>query len=181
MYEGGPTYAEARSWIVWLHTFTASDLAQAMAINEEVAERFIKAALWHGIILDTEDRTNGGGPVEAIYTYAPLPPGPTHHPHGTPPEVIAVMQMGGPIIYDVRGLPVRLVDNTKRRDQMQRTKGARLRIKRRDAAYEAMQQAKMERAESDRQKRIRLASEGRLPVRKKKTKSIKEVWPEPSM
>ena len=149
MISDGPTYAEARMWIRWLNIFTPSDLADAMAVHQEVASRFVKAALWHGIIEDSGDSINGSGPREQIYHYKPLPPGPKVHATMTP-EWLAT-----PGCYaeaPARGLPVRLVDNTQRRNLMQGTGGARLRVKNRDRAWERMQQAKMDRSERDRQK-----------------------------
>lgn len=145
----GPTYAEARQWIVWLQVFTPGMLADSMGVHEEVATKFIKAAIWHGIIESTGDHINGSGPAEDIYSYVPLPPGPNVHWTGTP-EWLAVA--GCYADAPRRGVPVRLVDNTDRRNAMQGTGGARIRIRNRDRAYEAMQQSKMDRAERARQK-----------------------------
>jgi len=159
----GPTYAEARMWFRWLQVFTPHDLADAMAVHPDVAYRFVRAAEWHGIVENTGDRVNGTGPEEDIYSYVPLPPGPTEHPTGPLPELMAVREMGGFLLFDQRGLPVRLVDNTERRNMMQTTGGARVRMKLRDARYRATEQAKVERAEKDRQRRIRKQQEGKKP------------------
>lgn len=148
------SYAETRAWAVWLQIFTSRDLADSMGVDEEVIESYLIGLEFNGTIEDTGDRINGRGPPEVIYRHVPLPPGPKVHEIGPLPEVLAVMQMGGWEILSPRGLPVRLIDNTKRRDMMQGTGGARLRVKMRDTMYQKMQQAKLDRAEKDRQKRI---------------------------
>ena len=43
------TYAEVRTWAIWLDRFTASDLADVMGVSYEVGQRGVNALLWHGI------------------------------------------------------------------------------------------------------------------------------------
>jgi hypothetical protein len=95
----GPTYAEARQWIVWLKVVTVRELADVMAVDDLVAEIFIRAAEWHGII-----RNGGVTPSgEQLFSYVPLPRGPREHVTLTPPEVIT------PGVYSEaprRGFPI---------------------------------------------------------------------------
>lgn len=145
----GVTYNEIRWWAVWLDKFTAADLADAMGVNVEVGERGVRALLWHGICEHTGvefDTPYGQMPV---VSYKPLPPGPTHHPT-RPPEWKTTPGCGS--LAMATGMPVRLVDNTKRREAMQGTGGGRLRVKNRDRAYERMQEAIRKRAEKQRAK-----------------------------
>lgn len=84
----GATYAEVRRWAVWLKTMTARDLAAVMGVTLEVAERGVKALLWHGICEDTGDTLSGPDGPERIISYVPLPAGPREHVTLTPPERI---------------------------------------------------------------------------------------------
>lgn len=158
------TYGEIRMWARWLGMFTASDLADAMGVDHEVGLKGIRALLWHGLVSETGDELDGYYGAEAIVEYNDprLLPGPTQHPVGRLPEHIAVSEMGGWLLYDRRGLPVRLLDNTSRRNLAQQAgSGNRLRMKLRDARFEAHQQAQLDRAEKDRQRRIKREQEGK--------------------
>jgi hypothetical protein len=159
------SYTEVRLWARWLSVFTPHDLADSMGVEPELGERFINAMVWQGIVEDTgEVYENGAGRPENVFTYIPPPPGPTSRPRYTPPEVIA----GYTEILSPRGITQRLVDNTDRRNAMQGTKGTRLRIKQRDKAYDAMQRAKRERAEKQREK-AKIKNAGKPKKKGKKT------------
>jgi hypothetical protein len=160
--ESGVTYSEIRDWAVWLDLFTASDLAYSMGCSDEVAQRGINALLWHGICEDTGGIDTMGDP---IIGYIPLPPGPNEHWTGAPEWRTCVQDL----IPPHRGMPIRLIDDTKRRNQMQGTKGARLRIKQRDKAYETQLAANEKRAEE--QKR-RKQNEAQVNKQKGKTKTF---------
>jgi hypothetical protein len=144
------TYDEIRWWAIYLDTFTASDLADAMGVDVSFGEKGVKALLWHGICEDTGEELDGPfGLPERVISYIPLPPGPKEH-ETKPPEWRST-----PGCYElapVRGMPIRLIDNTERRNQMQGTGGARLRVKQKDRAYERMQEALRKRAEKNRMK-----------------------------
>lgn len=149
------TYVEVRWWAVWLDKFTARDLADAMGVSLEVGERGVKALLWHGICEETGVVWEGPDGPERVIGYKPLPPGPrdafTHTPEWkTTPGCYAEAP--------VRGLPIRLVDNTDRRNMMQGTGGSRVRIKNRDKAYQRMQDAVAARREKQKAK-LREAAE----------------------
>lgn len=133
------TYVEVRWWAVWLDKFTARDLADAMGVSLDVGQRGVKALLWHGICEQTGVVWEGPDGPEPVVGYKPLPPGPTdaftHTPEWkTTPGCYSLAPRN-------RGMPVRLVDNTDRRNMMQGTGGGRVRIKNRDKAYERMQEA----------------------------------------
>jgi hypothetical protein len=167
----GVTYAEIRTWCRWLHTFTASDLADAMGVDYEVGVRGVKALIWHGIVFDTGDEIDGPYGPEAIVEYAPLPPAPTHHPKGTPPEVIAVSQMGGWLLYDQRGLPVRIRSERDMRKILS-TSGARSHHVNRERAYERQEEARKKAKEAAALKARREAENGGPKWKRKKKKSI---------
>jgi hypothetical protein len=141
------TYSEVRWWARLLNTFTADDLCQAIGVDESLGPRFVTALTWHGIVRDTDEvYQNGSGP-EPIYEYIPLPPGPKEHPHYMPPEIMAVLEMGGFEILSPRGMPVRL-----RNDKEERRKGSvagtgnKLRLKLKEERYKKMVEARERRA-----------------------------------
>lgn len=120
-----------------------------MGVNEEIGETAIRAASWHGIIRPAGYSVETSAGPEEVFEYVPLPPGPTEHwTDRTPEELVGYTEVLCP-----RGLLVRLVDNTDRRNLMQGTGGTRLRVKRRDAAYHAMEDAKRKRAVKEKEKR----------------------------
>jgi hypothetical protein len=143
-----PNYAEARTWFVYLNTFTATDLADDMAIHPELASRFIVAGLWHGIIEDTGDSINGRGPRESIYRYVPLPAGPREHPT-RPPEWRST-----PGCYELAratGMAVRIRSDRDSR-RLLSTPGARHKMKLREQRYREQEQARMDMMEAMRKK-----------------------------
>lgn len=160
--EAGVTYAEVRDWAWWLQLFTVDDLADSMMCDRSIAQRGINALLWHGICFDTGEEIDG----DPVISYVPLPPGPREHPTRAPEWRTCVQDLVPPD----RGKPVRLVDNTKRRDAMQGTGGARVRIRQRDKAYEAMEAAKQTRRERQAKKR-QDELQGRINRQKGKTKT----------
>jgi hypothetical protein len=141
----GVTYSEVRWWFVWLQAFTAKDLADTMAISEEVAERFIRAGLFHGIIYDTGESINGIGPAERIYAYVPLP------------STIYPRLEGYKEIFNIRGLPVRIRTGKDFRRSMSSSQATRKQLKDQERRYQAMirKQEESRRAkEARRQKRL---------------------------
>lgn len=146
------TYAEARAWATWLRIFTITDLASVMAVPEEALEGFIFGLLYNGTIEDTGDRLNGGpGPPEEVYAWVPLPPGPKRHETGILPEVLAVLETGGPEILSPRGGPVRIRTERMMRRSLS-TPGARQTHKLRELAYERQEAARRKRSEADKAK-----------------------------
>lgn len=106
-----PTYAEAVAWARWLEVFTALELSESMAIAPQLALRFVKALVWNGSVRPVDALMNGHGELD-IVEYIPLPPGPSEHPHETPPELAT------PGVYSEtprRGLPVSMSAGRSRR------------------------------------------------------------------
>lgn len=154
------TYSEARTWFQWLDVFVPSDIADSMGISLAVAKRFVVAGEWHGIIQNTGDDDGR----EDIFEYVPLPPGPTHHPTGLPPERL----VGYGEILCPRGMPVRIRTERDMRRTMS-TPGARGHINRREARYRAMQEV----VEKRRLKQLERAKDD--PNWKKKSKKSRAV------
>lgn len=102
----GITYAEIRTWAIWLETFTAQDLADTLGVPLEVGERGVKALLWHGICEDTGDRIRGRAGTEPIIRYIPHVPGSPPRPKHPPPEVVLYFEWGGDPLKMPRGMPV---------------------------------------------------------------------------
>lgn len=128
-------------WFVWLRVFTPSELADSMGVDDVVAERFIHAAIWHGIVLDSGDSINGSGPPERIYEWKPLPAGPRNHFTHAPEWKIT------PGCYDlapVRGMPIRIRTEREMRKIMS-TAGSRGVHHRRELAYEKQEAARKKR------------------------------------
>lgn len=138
------TYAEVRAWSVILQVFTISDLAYSMAISEEIAERGIRALLYHGIVESTGDWIDS----QEILRYVPLPPGPNEHETGTPPWMLWPC---GSEILSPRGLRVRIRTQRDQRGTMS-TPGARRRLRDNERAYQRQEEAKARRAEEQRRK-----------------------------
>lgn len=138
-------YAETRFWAVTLRIFTIADLASVMAVPEEALEPFVFGLLYNGTIEDTGDRINGNGPVQEIYSWVPLPPGPREHETGIPAEVMAVMEMGGFELLSPRGGPVRIRTERDQRRSLS-TPGARQTHKLRELAYQRQEEARQKRA-----------------------------------
>lgn len=159
------SYAEARSWIDWIRVFTPSDLADTMVVDLTVAERFIKAAEWHGIIRNTGDFDGR----EYIYEYVPLPPGPRNHPHKEPPEKV----VGYDEVLCARGMPIRIRTERDMR-RILSTSGARSVHVRREKAYKKQQEAVALR----RKKQIEKREDTRKvkPRGKKARDQFKEWW-----
>lgn len=112
------TYNEVRWWAVWLDTFTARDLAQAMGVDLSWGERGVRALLWHGICEDTGEALEGPDGPEAIIHYKPIPPGPRVHPRETPPEIVVVREAGGDPLGVRRGMPVAMNGDRARRSRV---------------------------------------------------------------
>lgn len=163
------SYAEARSWIDWIRVFTPSDLADTMVVDLAVAERFVKAAEWHGIISNTGDFDGR----EYIYEYVPLPPGPRHHPHKAPPEVAEGYDVESFPWIRSRGMPIRIRTERDMR-RILSTSGARSVHVRREKAYKKQQEAVALR----RKKQIEKREDTRKvkPRGKKARDQFKEWW-----
>lgn len=129
----------------WLGFFTAQDLADALRVPVELADKFVTALLYHEQIEDTGEVYDGPDGLESVYEMPPLPPGPTEHPHATPVEIMAVLAMGGFELFNERGMPVRI---RTERDQgkARSTPGSRQKVKNQDRAYKREMEAKARRA-----------------------------------
>lgn len=147
------TYAEVRRWARWLGVFTASDLADSVRCSHDVAEKFIKALTWHGICEETEDIIDGYYGPEYIVEYIPIPHQVHNRRKDTPPETIAVIEMGGFQLFNVRGEPVRIRSDKGTRKLMS-TGGTRMKLLARERAYERQQEAIRKRREKDRKRYI---------------------------
>lgn len=129
----------------WLDTFTPSDLASAVRVPVELAEQFILALLFHGLLEDTGDDLDGPNGPERVYAMDPLPPGPRFHPRQIPVEILAVLEAGGFEILSPRGQPIRIRTERQMRKSLS-TPGARQKHKNRERAYERQKQAEQARA-----------------------------------
>lgn len=151
----GPTYAEARSWFVLLDEFTVSDLADSMAVDWFVAERFVTAAIWHGIVQDTGDSVNGSGPPESTFRYVHLVNyrGPRYQPpkDSPPPEWKNTYIGCYTEILSPRGMPVRIrTDKDARR--MGSTPGQGHQWRLREKRFQEAEAARRARAEAQKSK-----------------------------
>lgn len=128
----GVTYAEILSWAVWLAIFTPTELAQAMAVDPEVAARGVTAMIFHGAVEDTGDVVDGPDGPESLFSYRTFafPADPRTHPSKAPEWQTCEQE-----ILCQRGLPIRLVDNDRHRQSMP---GERHRMKLRQKRYERM-------------------------------------------
>jgi hypothetical protein len=159
------TYSEVRQWIYWLRLFTASDLADAMGVPYEVADQFMFAAEIHGIIENTGDLVNGREwGDEEIYSYVPLPPGPTRAFTHIPEWRTT------PGVYDLapfRGMPIRIRSSEDaRRHGSLPGQGHRWRLA--EKRYAKMQEARAERAEKQKIKQQHMEAEGKWRKVKRK-------------
>jgi hypothetical protein len=133
-------YSEFRDWAVLLRLFTPSILADSMAVDEAVAQRGVRALLWHGIVRETGDFCWNGHGEEPILEWVPLPPGPTEHPTKAPEWVVC----GGQDAPPSRGLPVRLWDTkVDRRDRSRPGQAHQYRL--RQKRFEEMERIREER------------------------------------
>lgn len=116
----GVTYADARTWFVWLSAFgpfTPGDLADAMEIDDDLARRFVRAGTWqiHGgeqlaLLQDTGDKVNGTyRGLEPLYTYVEIEyQNPRNHPHDAPEWANSRATGVGSLAPPNRGEPVRI-------------------------------------------------------------------------
>lgn len=142
------TYDESRMWTYWLRVFAPSDLAASMGVPVEAIEGFLIGLQRNGTIEDTGDRINGTGPEEPIFSFVPLPPGPTEHFTKEPPETLR--RIG---CYELapsnRGMPIRLrSDREYRRAGSKPGEGHKMRL--REKRYKKMQEAIEKRKEAQR-------------------------------
>jgi len=155
---GQVTYAEVRRMAYWLNAFTARELAEALHVHEDVGERFVRALLWGGhvggpIIEDTGAWESGpDGSPEPIYEMCPMPEGTVKRNKYPPVWLLAVWEMGGFLLYNSRGLPVRI--RTERERGPMSTPGARQKHINRERAWRRQQDAIRERARVERARRI---------------------------
>lgn len=157
---GRVTYAEVRRIARWLGCFTAGDLADALHVHEAVGEQFVKALLFHRLAVDTGETVElNEGPV-AVFEMEPLPDTVYPRIHHMPPEVMAVIEMGGFWLFDERGVQQRVVSHGERGRQMS-TSGARLRLKLKQQRFDQMVEARKQRAEKQRLKAQQRKAEGK--------------------
>lgn len=134
------TYGEARDWIVYLGTFTPGELADCMLVDHAVAERYVYAAMFWGIVEPTGDSVNGTeAGYEPLYRWKPLPPGP-RYARTFPPEWKITPGCGS--LAPRRGLPVRLLNGRDQRRIRSTTGGGAMREKLREKRYQQMMQAR---------------------------------------
>lgn len=145
----GVTYAEVRDWATWLGAFTASDLAYSMAVDQAIADRGLRALLWHGAVEPTGDWIDGPvGPEEIVhYVTFKYPPDPNEHPHEPPEWVTCDREILCP-----RGLPIRMISDRDRRKAMSSNMAMRRVLKERDRRWNEMEAAKLARAEKQKAK-----------------------------
>lgn len=164
------TYAEVRYWIVLLRRFTVSDIAEIAAVDTDIAERFVFAAMWHGIIQEVWENSDG----EIVWEWIPLPKGPRWKPRKTPVEVL----VGYTEVLMRRGMPIRLVDSGKKGSLMQGG-GNRRKMKERDRRYERMVAAVEARKQKNEAREKLLKESGKWKQRNKpgkhKKKEIEEL------
>lgn len=167
MFDLQPTYSEARDWFVWLRVFTPSELADSMAVDVEVAQRFITAGVFWGIVTDTGDSMNGtSAGYEPLYEWIPLPIGP-RFARTFPPEWKST-----PGCYadaPLRGMPIRLYNETKRR-RMGSISGQGLREKLREKRYKEQLAAR----EKQREAKKRRSEAKPATSAKRKAEALKE-------
>lgn len=152
---GRVTYAEVRRMARWLGVFTERELAAALHVHEEVGGAFIDALAWHGLLLPEEHFIIGpDGVEEQVFEMDPLPDRHYRRNRYTPPEIAAVIELyGGFLLYNRRGLPVRLTHKGEK-GRVMSTPGARQKQKLRDLAWQRMQTAVQNRVEKERRRRI---------------------------
>jgi hypothetical protein len=167
MYESTATFAEARLWVRYLTVFTVRELADAMRVSDEVAARFCKALVYHNAI-----RKVG----EEVYEWVSFvsPADPRSRPKRTPEwrSTFGVYDLAPPN----RGMPVRLIDTVKRRQQMQGTGGARVRLKVKEDRYERQMRIQEQRRLQQKEK-LRKMYEGDARERAKLKVKIKKKSP----
>lgn len=128
------TYDETRLWTYWLRIFTPSDLADTMGVPVEAVEGYIRGLRFNGTIEDTGDIVNGSGPAEKIYSFIPLPPGPTEHPTKQPEWQVYPCGADAP---PNRGMPVRIRSERDMR-RILSTSGAAAKHRQREKRYQKM-------------------------------------------
>lgn len=148
----------------WLNAFTARELAEALHAHEAVGERFVKALLWSGhvggpIIEDTGVRLEGPSGLEALYEMRPMPAIKYERNKYPPVWLIAVLETGGFRLFDERGQVQRIRTQRQMRRSLS-TPGARQHHRARERAWQRQEDAKRNRAELERRKRI-AKSQGR--------------------
>jgi hypothetical protein len=136
----GVTYSEVRDWATWLQIFTVSDLADAMAVDDAVADRAVRALLWHGIC-EVNGLVDSRG--ERIVSYVPLPPGPREHYTEAPEWATCEQEILSP-----RGMPVRIRSDRDTRRKLAGDMSARHRLLLQEKRYQAMLDARKKRSEA---------------------------------
>jgi len=156
---GQVTYAEVRRMAYWLNAFTARELAEALHVHEAVGQRFVRALLWSGhvggpIIQDSGAWEHGPeGQEEPIYEMRPMPEVTVKRNRYAPVWLTAVLEMGGFLLYDQRGVTVRIRTEREHRGPMS-TPGSRQFHKNREREYQRQQQAREQRRRLDERRRI---------------------------
>lgn len=136
----------------WLGLFTPTMLAEALHVDPSVGHSYVKALRFHRLVNDTGDYIPGDdGIEEPVLEMDPLPE--THYPRlkRIPPHIQAVIQMGGVLLYNQRGKPVRIINESDRRKQGS-LPGQRHRLKMRELRHRAMEDAKEERRKESQRK-----------------------------
>jgi hypothetical protein len=138
------SYDEIREWAVILGAFTASDLARAMGVADEIGQRAVTALCTQGMCVNTGDMLDGPSGYEPVIEYVPPPPGPTSYDGG--PDPVAQAVRDARIEVD-RGTPVRIRTERKMRRSLS-TPGARQMHKNRERAYQRQEDAREKRRQA---------------------------------
>jgi hypothetical protein len=101
---GKVTFDEVRRMARWLGLFGPSDLADALRCHPDVAERSIRALRAHRLVNDTGEDQTGHVGDERVWEMVPLPDTIYKRDKRAPPEIIAVIQTGGFLLFDERGV-----------------------------------------------------------------------------
>jgi hypothetical protein len=149
---GRVSYAEVRRTARWLRVFAPSDLAGALRADLSVGERFVKALVWQGICRDTGDRVDGPDGPEPVYEMEPLPERVYPRARGMRPEIKAVIDTGGFLLFNQRGMPVRTSSSDERRKMLSQP-GVGKRIRDRERARKRLEEAIEKRRQLDRARR----------------------------
>jgi hypothetical protein len=154
------TFDEVRRMARWLGLFGPSDLADALRCHPDVAERSIRALRAHRLVNDTGEDQTGHVGDERVWEMVPLPDTIYKRDKRKPPEIVAVLQTGGFLLFDERGVTQRIGMSESDRRRILSTPGAAHVHRMREKNRKKMEEAQKARAESQRLK-ARSRAEGR--------------------
>lgn len=168
-----PTYTRARIVARKLQVFTPAELGAELGVSVEDAEKFIGALLWQGLLLpDVEFEDDGFGGEVPVYTMEPIPKTIYKRSKYPPIWLVAVLEMGGFELFDLRGVAVRIRSERDKRKSLS-TPGARQHHKNADREYWRQEDARRKRSELDREMAIAQAQGKQYEPREKHRKGKK--------